>query len=264
MSSYLYTNDGKFEFNLLQNIDLFPSKKYFAEYSKELKHPVDTTKFWISAQNKINLSKKIILLKTHNALCTIDGNIFTNKANTLGCVYIVRDPRNVITSIKNHYEFDINKSLEFLTNKRKFIFDNQNVYDFGDTQFIGSWSEHYKTWNIGNSFPVKLVRYEDLMNETYDTFKSILHFLNSLADNHFQFEKKKLQECIKSTQFHVLKKKEIEKGFHEAVKSKKSDKMLRFFNLGEANQWYKILDKTIEQKIRKVFSNEMKELNYIK
>ena len=61
-----------------------------------------------------------------------------------------------------------------------------------------------------------------------------------------------------------FKKKEIEKGFHEAVKSKKSDKMLRFFNLGEANQWYKILDKTIEQKIRKVFSNEMKELNYIK
>ena len=35
LSSYLYTNDGKFEFNLLKNIDLFPSKKYFAEYSNK-------------------------------------------------------------------------------------------------------------------------------------------------------------------------------------------------------------------------------------
>ena len=120
LSAYLYTKDGRFEFNLLKNISQFPSSDYFEEYSKELKHPAHTTKFWLPAQKKINLSKKTVLLKTHNALCAIDGNNFTNKQNTLGCVYVVRDPRNIITSIKNHYELDINEAFAFMKKKKKF------------------------------------------------------------------------------------------------------------------------------------------------
>jgi hypothetical protein len=29
-----------------------------------------------------------------------------NKQNSAGCIYVVRDPRNVITSLKNHYEMN--------------------------------------------------------------------------------------------------------------------------------------------------------------
>jgi len=262
LSAYLYTKDGEFEFNLLKNIDQFPSKEYFKEYSKELKHPVDTTKFWISAQKKINLSKKTVLLKTHNALCAIDGNNFTNKQNTLGCIYVVRDPRNIITSIKNHYEFDINEAFNFITNKRNFIFQTSEK-NFGDTQFVGSWSEHYKSWNIENYLPVKLIRYEDLFRNTFAILKDLLKFLNSLEPNNFAFNKEKLMKCIETTQFHVLQKQEIEKGFYESVKSKKNNKMIKFFNLGEKNQWNKLLDQKTEKKIREIFSDEMKKLGYI-
>ena len=31
---------------------------------------------------------------------------FTNNENTCGCIYIVRDPRNIVTSIKDYYEMD--------------------------------------------------------------------------------------------------------------------------------------------------------------
>ena len=38
--------------------------------------------YWIAAQTKINLADKIIFLKTHSALCTVENNPFTNRFNT--------------------------------------------------------------------------------------------------------------------------------------------------------------------------------------
>ena len=36
-------------------------------------------------------------------MVSMDNFEFTNAQNTFGVIYIVRDPRNVISSIKNHY-----------------------------------------------------------------------------------------------------------------------------------------------------------------
>ena len=59
----------------------------------------------IGQLHKIKLKiKKLNFLKTHQYLgCKINGNSFTNQTNTLGTIYVVRDPRNVVSSIKNHY-----------------------------------------------------------------------------------------------------------------------------------------------------------------
>ena len=42
-------------------------------------------------------------MKTHSACWKTDKTTFTNYENTLGVIHIVRDPRNVITSSKNHF-----------------------------------------------------------------------------------------------------------------------------------------------------------------
>jgi hypothetical protein len=39
---------------------------------------------------------------------------FTNRENSIGCVYVVRDPRNVITSLKNFYELNDDQALNGL------------------------------------------------------------------------------------------------------------------------------------------------------
>ena len=39
-------------------------------------------------------------------ICKVNDFDFTNSENSLGCIYIVRDPRNVFTSLKNHYDLD--------------------------------------------------------------------------------------------------------------------------------------------------------------
>ena len=43
---------------------------------------------------------------------------FTDKENTLGAIYVVRDPRNVISSLSNHFDYSIEKSLEMICNKK--------------------------------------------------------------------------------------------------------------------------------------------------
>ena len=103
LSSYFYSKDGIFKQILLENIAQFPEKKHFDCFAYDPKIVTDTSKYWIKAQEKINSDNKLKFFKTHNILGSINNNNFTNKKNTIGGIYIVRDPRNVLTSIQNHY-----------------------------------------------------------------------------------------------------------------------------------------------------------------
>ena len=97
------------------------------------------SKNWIPVQKLINADNKIHLLKTHNALCSINNNNFTNKENSLAAIYIVRDPRNIITSISNHFDLNIDESFKFLTNKKKIIFPIDNKNSTPDFNFLSDY-----------------------------------------------------------------------------------------------------------------------------
>ena len=76
-------------------------------------------------------------------------------------------------------------------------------------------------------------------------------------------DEKKLNTVIRTTDFNTLKLKEEQFGFEESIMSKKSNKKIKFFNLGKDNNWKKLLDPKTEKKITESFRLEMKELNYI-
>ena len=76
-------------------------------------------------------------------------------------------------------------------------------------------------------------------------------------------DEKKIQNTIESCSFESLSKKEQEEGFLEAAVSKKNNKNLKFFYLGKKNNWKNLLNSEVEEKIRKAFQKEMKELGYI-
>ena len=63
LSNYYFSNDGSFNFNLLKEIDSFPSPRYFKNYPDKFINPEDTSKYWIKEQEKINKQKKIFFLK---------------------------------------------------------------------------------------------------------------------------------------------------------------------------------------------------------
>ena len=264
LSAYYSSEDGVFNQAILKNIGQFPEKRHFSSFDYNSKDVTDTTRFWIKAQEKINADKKLRFFKTHNIFGEVNNHKFTNKQNSAGCIYIVRDPRNVITSLINHYEMSYDEALKWMTNSKKFIYDVENVKQDGysDFQFISSWSTNYKSWKIQKEIPIKIIRYEDLLKETYVVFKDIIEFTNKILNIKEKIDKNKIKNSVSSTFFDKLKNEEKKNGFIEAVSSKKNKKKIPFFYLGPDNDWKKILDKGQQSEFNDIFEEDLKELGY--
>jgi len=262
LSSYYFSEDGTFNQKYLKMIDQFPQKSYFKSFNYNPKIVSDTSQFWIKAQEKINENNKLNFFKTHNILGSINKTNFTNKKNTLAAIYIVRDPRNVITSIQNHYELSKDEALKFMLNEKKFIYNYNTKDDFSDFQFISSWEKNYNSWINQKIFPVKIVKYEDLVSKTYDTFRDIVKFIQNNTGIKKNFNHLRAQNSVKSTNFNNMKNIEKNIGFQESVLSKNDSKKIPFFHLGPKNDWKNIFDQNYQKKLNLIFGTSLKELNY--
>ena len=263
LSAYYYSKDGVYEESLIRNIGQFPEKKHFQGFDYLPQVIIDTTRFWIKAQERINKDNKLRFFKTHNVFGSINNRKFTNKENSIGCIYIVRDPRNVITSLKNHYELDYQDALTWMLNPKKYIYDYEKSQEYSDFQFISSWENNYKAWKSQSDFPIKIIKYEDLLDKTYSIFIEIIEFINQVTKNNEKINKLKIKNAVNSTSFHKLKLNEKKFGFSESIKSRKDNKQIPFFFLGPENNWEKILDEELKKKLNDVFEKNLKELSYI-
>ena len=224
----------------------------------------DISNYWIETQKIINSDKSIKFFKTHNALCKINNNIFTDLENTLGVIYIVRDPRNVISSINNHYHhIDLEFSKNFIFDEKKGIMKKSKVdinNDYALPQIIGSWKTHYNSWkNMKKNY--LLIKYENLIINPKKEFKKVTDYLEELMG--LNFSEKLIDKAIKLSSFDRLQSLEEKKGFSESVVDPNSGIRKKFFNLGPKNNWREKLDKKISNEIEKKFENEMIELGYL-
>ena len=263
ISTYYYTQDGIFSEEIIKKIGQFPEKIHFNGFDYNQEIVTDTIRFWIKAQDRINEDRKIKFKKTHNCLSSINGYKFTNKKNTIACIYVVRDPRNLITSLKNHYELDYDEALKFMTNEKKFIFDHHKQNDYSDFQFISSWENNFLSWKNQNDFPIKIIKYEDLLKNTYSIFENLIKFINKILNTNEEVNEKKLKNSVNSTSFEKLKDYEKNFGFSEAINSKNYQRTIPFFNLGPDNNWRKILDEDLKKKLNITFNKSLKFFSYI-
>ena len=124
-------------------------------------------------QSYLNLKNENVYLKTHNAMFTINGHPFTNKNNTRGIIYLVRDPRDIILSYSNHLNKNIKDTFQIMTNKfaRGFVkYDEKYIMD----SILGSWSENYKSWKNFNLKNKIIIKYEDLVSNLINIFLKLL------------------------------------------------------------------------------------------
>jgi hypothetical protein len=266
ISAYYYSRDGVFSQDLLKKIDQFPTKKYFNGFDYDKKVATDTCKFWIKAQEKINANiKELKFFKTHNTFGKLNNYDFTDTRNSIGCLYVVRDPRNVFTSLKNHYQLNDDQAIKWMTNDKNYIYYIQKFEEngFSDFQFISSWNIHYQSWKMQKKIPIKFIKYEDLQNQTYYVFKEVIKFINETTNNKEKINKDKIKMVLKTTSFEKLKKNEIDHGFSEAVTSKEDrKKKIPFFNLGPKNDWREIINDDLKVKLESIFEKDLKELSY--
>jgi len=264
LSAYYFSDNGQFDFSQISNIDQFPHEKFF---NQKVNNFDEASRLWVPIQKKINHDKKIRFFKTHSFLGNYKGNEFTSPETTLGAIYIIRDPRNVFTSIKNHYSLDNEKALKMITDKTRSLMSNNGSH--ASLTYISSWAENYLSWLRNNKFRRLFVKYEDLIENRYETFRDLIVFTNTLMNNVEGVNKLKLQKAIETTNFNVLKKKEMSEAFDGSDSSFKnwrkfhSENKNLFFNLGPENDWKKNLEKEFAEKIETNFEKEMKKLKYL-
>ena len=94
-------------------------------------------------------------LKTHSYLFNINNHAFTDLKNSLGVIYIVRDPRNVVTSWANHNSSSVEDAADYLIGQTE-MGDESKV-------FHGTWGGNYQSWK---SFQYQdrylLIKYESI------------------------------------------------------------------------------------------------------
>ena len=261
LTAYFYSNDGNFFFDILDNIKEFPKHSEYLNKISVEKNLTEIAKEWIPAQEDLNLKSRnsTFFLKTHSAICNIGGSDFTDEKNTLAAIYIVRDPRNVVSSLSNHFNLSIEKSLELIVDKNKIISNPTNENKNIGLTVLSNWQTHYQSWRDWKSIKIKIIKYEDLIYSPKDTFVNILNFCKEFMK--VEFNENKINNVIKSTEFKKLKLSEKKYGFQESAAMSNQNKS--FFNLGPNNDWKKLLDKKTSDKVCEYFENEMKELEYI-
>ena len=258
ISSYYFSKKGKFSFELLMNVLQFPSVKFT---KKNLNSELEASNNWIYNQKQFFSGENIHFIKTHNSLNQYKGNSFTTKNLSLGAIYIVRDPRNLITSMTHHYSLSYEQAYKKLIDENASLLEKSREGDYSNFSFLGSWSSHFKSWKNCKDFKTLFVKYEDLENNKYDAFKKIVQFINSLKQDKSSLNEKKFLNSINSTNFSNLRNKEEIEGFEESVNSKSGERK-RFFNLGFNNRWQKILPKNILTKLNNNLQSDLNDLGY--
>lgn len=245
-----YVNNGKININgIMQSND-----KTLLYYDGIIKKPVQDWSMLeqglikpVAMLRMLEESDNNQMLKTHD--CNIDISSVAQIPTDLtrAAVYIVRDPRDVTLSFKNHYRCKNNaEAVEMLT-QDNFItqFPDNGLYI---PQL--SWKINVASWTRKLPYPVHIVKYEDMLKNSYDTFSKVVRFLK------LEYNEELLRESIDSCNFNKLRKQEKKYGFRESVGP-------TFFHKGQVERWKTELEPELQTKIVTACEAEMKSLGYI-
>ena len=258
LSCYLfdgYHDKNSNVFSKMKLIKSFPKKFAFKDIIDEnylIKNKLGAYKYYIKAQEKINKDPNLHIIKTHNFCGSLNGHEFTNKQNTIGSIYIIRDPRDVAVSYASFANISYEESVRLLLSENRISF----VYKYYPEVRL-SWKSHL---NSGLSFPAPrlLVKYEDLIKDTAGILRNTIIFINQFFNNKIIIDEDKITRVVNECNFSKLQNLEKEIGFDETF-----IKDNIFFRKGKEKSWENILPEILVKQIENNFSEEMKKLNYI-
>jgi len=201
------------------------------------------------AQRLMTLSKPdSVFVKTHNKLATNWGVPFVTAEATIGALFIVRNPLDVVVSLAHHFGFSMDEAIDFMNDPDAETPEDEHKL----AQAYGSWSDHTSSWQKFNPQYLHTVRYEDMLFKPSKTFGGVVKFLGLPAP------KNRINKAIKQSSFKILQRQEQKDGFTEG-----SDKAKAFFRSGKAGQWKSTLSDVQVQKILDVHSSMMDKYGYL-
>jgi len=191
------------------------------------------------------------IFKTHYANVIADGMpAFIPGELTQRAIYIFRDPRSLITSMANWYSVDHKTAVETLANEGFCISS-----DYADvtSQYATSWSRHVRSWMNVKRFPVLLVSYEDMLENTEVELARIVRFLG------MDYDKARVRRAVNAAKLSKLRRSESKAGFREFQQQEQQE---QFFGKG-GTRWQDEVDPELIAQVETDHREMMLELNYL-
>jgi len=264
LSDYMYGDlDKEYNFSNLSKIEMFPNLfRYYPlidekiiDNLSELQNEENILKYSIYLQKKF-FSKGIHFVKTHSANFNFNNIKFTSNEITACAIYIVRDPRNILTSYSEY----LNQSKDYVLNlmTQEITIRQRYKQMMLPTTYVGSWKTNYLSWKEKQAFvPIKIIKYENLISNTEEVFLDILLFLNKFAN--IETNTLKMNLVIKRTEFTKLQELEKKGLFNEMNDFDKSN---YFFKSGVKRNWKNSLEDNYVNNLNNFFGNEINNLGY--
>ncbi len=176
--------------------------------------------------------------KIHDAYSyRADGRPLVDDVATLGAVYILRNPLDVVPSLANHNNVDIETAIAQMADPSYALSKATTKLPNQLLQRMGTWSQHVKSWVDAREISVFTLRYEDMQTDPVSAFGAAFSALQLPHDP------KKLAQAISFSRFENLSAQEAQNGFRE-----RPPKTARFFRKGQVGDWRTVL--TAEQVTR--------------
>jgi Sulfotransferase domain len=208
----------------------------------------------ISFNHLSSSSSRQLFIKIHDAFTLSENDhlpLIPEKSTKIA-IYFVRNPLDVTLSLANHLGRSIENTInDFIINPKGCFASKKNSTLSQFYQPLGTWSMHVESWLTSASFPVHFIRYEDMKEKPFETFKAALNAIG------IECSDKSIQFAIEETKFEKLKKREIEQGFKENLLPSSN-----FFFKGQVGRWKEVLTSAQIESIRTINRPMMQKFGY--
>ena len=206
-------------------------------------------------------SQNTTIVKTHNAIAYLEDIPTINPEATEGAIYIMRNPLDVALSYAHHYGMTYDEAIEKLAWEQNSLGGTKRQV----FQFLGSWSEHVRSWVEAPGLKLHVMRYEDMLIDPTGSFNRLIKFLD------LPEEPERVEKAVRFSSFDALAGQEESEGFVEAVPAKEhaafqgkdveeipetakfqGESRIRFFRAGKLGSWR---DQLSAEQISRVISD---------
>jgi len=257
LTNLLSESEKAANINDLTETSISSSRKIFDEYtglsSSELTfEEIDQLRpdvYRMQSQESVELLFK----KVHDKFYWINEcQTLFPKEISKGVIYFIRNPLDILVSFAYHSSKPVKDMIHSLNNPDFAFCKTKDKLQNQLRQIIGTWSEHVKSWTEQTEIPVHIMRYEDMINDTFKSFQKAVHFI------HIEKTESQIKDAIQKSDFSVLSNQEKESGFKE-----KMIKSTSFFRKGKIGDWQNHLDQKMVNEIIKNHSDVMRKFGYI-
>lgn len=196
--------------------------------------------------------KGVVFCKIHDARVNQAGQLLIPPDVTQDVLYIVRNPLDVAVSLAHHSQFTLDQTIRAMADRGFALVEGHRRLCPQLPQVLLSWSAHVESWLDVLGLRVRVVRYEDMIQDPIATFGEVVNFSGLVYD------RDRLLRAIEWSSFEILKEQERDHGFGE-----KPPTAGCFFRAGKSGQWRQHLTPGQVQRIIDDHAGVMRRLGYL-